>query len=115
MNLPDSTKPAIWGAIGGAVAAMFVGFSWAGWVTEGAAEQMEVASAETAVIQVLTPLCVAQAQKQPAKLPALKQESRWKHDDFVVEAGWVDNVNDKYQADVARACAVTLVKGMKTE
>jgi len=115
MNLPDWAKPTIWGAIGGAIAVMFVGFSWAGWITQGTAAEMEQASAKSAVIQVLTPLCVAKAQQNPEKLPALKQESRWKRDDFVVEAGWVNDVNDKYQADVARICASTLVEGMKTD
>jgi len=103
----------IWGA--GAVAAMMIGFSWAGWVTQGTAGQMQAASAKAAVIQAFTPLCVAKAEPQKQKLAMLKEESRWKHDDFVVEAGWVDNVSDKYQADVARLCASTLVEGMKTD
>jgi len=115
MNLPDWTKPTIWGAIGGAIAAMFIGFSWAGWTTQGTAAAMGEASAKSAVIQVLTPLCVAKAQQTPERLAALKQESQWKRDDFVVEAGWVNDVNDKYQSDVARICASTLVEGMKTE
>lgn len=107
-------EPGIWGLIGGAAAAMIVGFSWGGWVTGGTAGQMEAASAESAVIQAFTPLCVGKAEQEPDKLVALKEESRWKRDTFVTEAGWVDNVSDKYSSDVARACAETLVEGMKT-
>ncbi len=115
MNTPEWIKPAIWGGVGGAVVAMTIGFSWAGWVTHGTAGQMEEASAKAAVIQAFIPLCVAKAEPQKQKLAQMKEESQWKHDDFVVEAGWVDNVSEKYRADVARSCATTLVEGMKTD
>lgn len=108
-------EPGIWGLIGGAIAAMVIGFSWGGWVTSGTAGQMETASAEIAVIQAFTPLCVAKAEQEPDQLVALKEESRWQRDTFVTEAGWVDNVSEKYRSDVARACASTLVEGMKTD
>jgi len=115
MYVPEWVKPAVWGVIGGAIAAMVIGFSWGGWVTGGTAGQMETASAKAAIIQAFVPLCVAKAEQQPEKLVALKEESRWKHDDFVVEAGWVDNVSEKYRVDVARSCAETLIEGMKTD
>jgi len=115
MHVSEWVKPAVWGAIGGAVAAMFIGFSWGGWVTGGTAGQMETASAKTAVVQAFIPLCVAKAEQEPEKLAALKEESQWKHDDFVVETGWVDNVSDKYQTEVARSCAATLIEGMKAD
>lgn len=115
MNLPEWVKPTIWGAIGGAITAMFIGFSWAGWITQGTAGKMETASAKAAVVQAFSPLCVAKAEQEMEKLVELKEVSRWKHDDFVIEAGWVDNVSDKYRTDVARVCASTLVEGMKTE
>jgi len=114
MQISESVKPAAWGAIGGAIAAMVIGFSWGGWVTGATAGQMETASAKAAVIQAFIPLCVAKAEQESEKLVALKKESKWKHDDFVVEAGWVDNVSDKYRADVARSCAVTLIEGMQS-
>ena len=40
MQVPASVKPAIWGAIGGAAAAMIIGFGWGGWVTGGTAGEM---------------------------------------------------------------------------
>jgi hypothetical protein len=115
MNVPEYVKPTIWGMIGGGIAAIVIGFSWGGWVTGGTAGQMETASAKAAVILAFTPLCVVKAEQQLEKLAALKKESRWKHDDFVVEAGWVDNVSEKYRADVARACASSLIEGMKVD
>ena len=112
MNVPASVKPAVWGAIGGAIAAIIVGFAWGGWVTGGTAAKMETASAETAVIQAFTPLCVAKAEQQPEKLVPLREESSYQRDDFVVEAGWVDTVSEEYRTEVATACAETLVEGM---
>ena len=115
MNVPASVKPAVWGAIGGAIAAIIVGFAWGGWVTGGTAGLMEEASAEAAVIQAFTPLCVAKAEQQPEKLVPLKEASSYQRDDFVIEAGWVDNVSENYRTEVATACASTLVEGMKAD
>lgn len=113
MTTPEWVKPGVWGAIGGAIAAMVIGFAWGGWVTGGTAGEMETASAETAIVQAFTPLCVARAELQPEMLPALKKESSYKRDDFVIEAGWVDNVSEKYRDEVADACASIVVEGMK--
>ena len=113
MKVPESVKPAIWGMVCGGVATMVIGFSWGGWITTGTAGQMEKASAKAAVIQEFMPLCVAQAEPQLDKLAELKELSRWKRDDYVAEAGWVDDVSEKYRADVAGVCAITLIEGMK--
>lgn len=115
MNVPESVKPAIWGAIGGAIAAIVIGFAWGGWVTGGTAGKMETASAEAAVVLAFTPLCVVRAEQEPEQFAALKAESSWRHDDFVIKAGWVDNVSEKYRSAVADACASIVVEGMKAE
>jgi hypothetical protein len=108
-------KPAAWGAIGGAIGAIVIGFAWGGWVTGGTAVEMKAASAEAAIVQAFTPLCVAKAEQDPDKLAPLKGRSSWTRDDFVIEAGWVDNVNETYRTAVARACASTLVEGMQAD
>ncbi len=113
MKIPEWVKPGIWGTICGGIAAVVIGFSWGGWITPGAAGQMEKASAKAAVIQAFTPLCVAQAEPQLEKLAAMKELSSWKHDTFVTEAGWVDDVSEQYRNDVAGVCALTLIEGMK--
>ncbi len=112
MQVPASVKPAIWGAIGGAVAAMIIGFSWGGWVTAGTAGQMATTSAQNASVLALTPLCVAKGEQQSEQLGALKKESSWSRGDFVTKAGWVANVNEKYRSAVASACASALVEAM---
>ena len=112
MQVPASVKPAIWGAIGGAIAAMIIGFSWGGWVTGGRAGKMATASAQDAVVLALTPLCVVKAEQQPDQLVLLKKEGSYSQGDFVIKAGWVANVNEKYRSAVAKACASTLVEAM---
>ena len=115
VKVPEWVKPAAWGAIGGAIAAIVVGFAWGGWVTGGTAGLMEEASAEAAVVQAFTPLCVAKAEQQPDKLVPLKEESSYQRDNFVIEAGWVDNVSEEYRSEVAESCASTLVEGMEAD
>ena len=112
MQVPASVKPAVWGAIGGAVAAMIIGFSWAGWVTGGTAGKMATTSAQDAVVLALTPACVLQAQQQPEQLVLLKKAGSWNRSDFVIKAGWVANVNEKYRSAVANACATALVEAI---
>ena len=111
MQVPASVKPAIWGAIGGAVAAIVIGFSWGGWVTGRTAGTMATTSAQDATVLALTPLCVAKAEQQPEQLVLLKKET-WGRGDFVIKAGWVANVNEKYRSAVASACASTLVEAL---
>ena len=115
MKQPEWVKPAAWGVIGGAIAAIVIGFFWGGWVTGGTAGKMEVASAQAAIVLAFTPLCVAKAEQLPEQLVLLKAESSWRRDDFVVKAGWVDNVSEKYQSAVADACASVVVEGMKVK
>jgi dienelactone hydrolase len=113
MNVKENLKPALWGMFGGGIAAIVLGFTWGGWITAGAAGQMETASAKAAVVGELAPLCVATAEQQHDKMVVLKEQSSWKYTDFVVKAGWVDNVSKNYRDDVASACASTLIESME--
>jgi hypothetical protein len=113
MKISASVEPAIWGAIGGAIAAGVIGFVWGGWVTGGTATEMAAAGAEKAIVQAFTPLCVAKAEQQPEQLVLLKKENSWERADFVVKAGWVANVREKYRSAVAEACASTIVDAME--
>lgn len=112
-----SLKPAVWGAVVGAVATMVVGFSWMGWVLGGTAERMALERANSAVIVALTPSCVASFMQQPnaaAKLAELRDIdswNSWKQRQFVEEGGWATPRGDKTpNSGVAQACAEELVK-----
>ena len=87
----------------GAVAAMIIGFVWGGWVTAGTSERNAGVAAQTAVEQAFVPLCVAKAEQQPDQLPLLKKESSYSRKDFVVKAGWVSDVAEKYRRNVAES------------
>ncbi|SDG50942.1 hypothetical protein SAMN05216241_1171 [Limimonas halophila] len=115
MKTPDWAKPAIFGAVGGAIAAIAIGFIWGGWVTAGTATKMERASAKTAITEIFTPLCVAEAQKEPEKIQRMLEERSWNQDNFVVEAGWVDNVTEKHRRTIAVSCAAALAEAAKTD
>lgn len=118
MKLPESVKPAAWGVLGGALAAIVIGFGFGGWVTgKGAAEMVvrEAERTEEAVVEALTPRCVARAEREPEQLQLMRQENMWQRDDFIIEAGWVDNVSEDYRTPVARRCAEVLIKGMRAD
>ena len=65
MKIPTQTRPFIWGVAAGAIALAILGFTWGGWVTGGAAEQMAKNEANIAVVKVLAPICVDKFQQQP--------------------------------------------------
>lgn len=113
MAIPAQVKPAIWGAVGGAIAAMIIGFVWGGWVTGGTSEKAATVAANTAVVQAFVPVCVAKAEQQPDQIIALKKESSsYSRSEMVFKAGWVNSVAEKYRRDVAEQCAVAIVEAM---
>ena len=113
MTTPEWLKPGVWGAVIGGAAVAVIGFSAGGWVTGGTAEEMAAARAETAVVQAFTPICVANAQREPEKLAQLKAESSWQRDTFVEKAGWADGAGTEYRDDVADACAPKAVEALE--
>lgn len=114
MNLPVETKPAFWGAAGGALAAVVVGFAWGGWVTGGRADTDATQRANAAVVAALAPVCVERFQRATdvaANLAALKKTDSWSQGEFVEKGGWAMTPGEKpYEqvSEVARACAVIL-------
>jgi hypothetical protein len=79
MQVPSETKPTLWGAAGGAVALAIVGFTWGGWMTTGTANKLAEERADSAVVAVLTPICVEKFQQNGdaiANLAALRAGSR---------------------------------------
>ena len=112
MKIPTQVKPAAWGAVGGAVAAMIIGFSWGGWVTGGTSAKNAATGAQAAVIQAFVPLCVAKAEQQPDQLAAIKTASYYQRGDLVIKAGWLPNVAEKYRTAVANECATAIVEAL---
>jgi hypothetical protein len=107
-------KPAVWGAVIGAVATVIVGFSWMGWVLGSTAERMAAERVDSAVIVALTPACVAAYMQQPnvtAKLTEFRKIESWKQRQLVEEGGWATPRGGKSpNSGLANACAEELAK-----
>ena len=115
MKISPQVKPGIYGAIGGAVVAMIIGFSWGGWVTGGTADKMADARTNAAVVQAATPYCVAQARAEPEQLTLLKATDTYKRSGFIQEkTDWVASLDQKYRYDVAVGCASKAVEAMQS-
>jgi hypothetical protein len=114
MRVPQWFKPAFWGVVIGAVGIMIVGFSWWGWTTGSTAQSMARDRADSAVVAVLTPLCVASFMQQPdavMKLAEFRKTSSWSQSGFIEKGGWATmNGSSTPNSAVARACADALMK-----
>jgi hypothetical protein len=112
MKIHPGMKPAIWGAVVGAVAFGAVGFSSLGWTLGGTAEKMATERAEAAVVAVLAPICVEKFRHQadaPAKLVEFNKVSSWNRRSVIEEGGWATMPgSDTPNSAVASACAEKL-------
>jgi hypothetical protein len=115
MQIPSETKPALWGAAGGAIVLAVVGFTWGGWMTTSTANKLADQQAESAVVAALTPICVDKFQQSGeviANLAALRKiSSNWEQGNFIEKGGWATRPGAA-SADyiLARACAEKLVQ-----
>src|SRR6266498_5235422 len=115
MEFPSDTNPALWGAAGGAILLAIVGFTWGGWMTTSSANKLADQRADTAVVAILTPICVDKFQQNgeaTANLTALKKiSSTWEQGNFVEKGGWATRPGATSPDYVlARACAEKLVQ-----
>ena len=115
MNIPVEAKPAAWGAVGGAIAAMVVGFNWGGWVTGGTADTASRKQADEAVVGALAPVCLERCNGTPdagANRAVLKKTETWSQGEFVEKGGWarMPGASTPERASaVARACATLII------
>src|SRR6266700_7673694 len=109
MKFPPSLKPALWGAVAGAVAISVIGFSSMGWMLGSNAERMAADRADNAVVAVLAPICVEKFQQQAnsaAKLIEFKKAASWDQRALIEKGGWaVMPGTDKTNSALVGACA----------
>ena len=113
MKIHPGVKPAVWGAVVGAVAFAVVGFSSLGWTLGSTAEKLASQRAEAAVVAVLAPICVEKFQQQTdsaEKLVAFnKVSSSWDRHTLIEKGGWATFPGtEKPNSAVASACAEKL-------
>jgi hypothetical protein len=105
-------KPGLWGAAVGAAAISVVGFSSFGWTLGSTAERMAQERAQTAVVGVLAPICVAKFQHQvdaATKLIEFKKVPSWDRQSLIEKGGWATMPGtDAPDSAVAAACAERL-------
>ena len=98
-----------WGAVGGALVTMYVGFNGVGWMTNGSAEVMAKETAATAVAERLGTICLAQFNKDPQrtqKLKEMKGQDTWEIGRYIDKQSWaIMPGDDKPDSRVADACA----------
>ncbi|HEX3417321.1 MAG TPA: hypothetical protein VHT21_13090 [Stellaceae bacterium] len=98
----------------GAVAISVVGFSSLGWTLGSTAERMAKERAQTAVVDVLAPICVEKFQHQTDAATKLiefkKVSSSWDRRSFIEKGGWATMAGtDAPNSAVVSACAERLV------
>jgi hypothetical protein len=112
MKAYPSLKRGIWGAVIGAAVISVVGFSSFGWTLGGTAERLAQERAQTAVVAVLTPICVEKFRGQAdasAKLVEFQKVSSWDRRSLIEKGGWATMPgNDSPNSAVATACAERL-------
>jgi hypothetical protein len=112
LTMPPTAKPAVMGAIAGAVACALVGFIWGGWVTGATARGDAEEAAREARVSALADICVYRFRNQEdagAKLARLADASFWERTDLVVKSGSANlPANAEADREVARVCGNTL-------
>src|SRR5882672_1183285 len=112
MKFHPGLKPALWGAGAGAVAISVIGFSSMGWMLGGTAERLAADRAESAVVGVLTPICVEKFQHQAdsaTKLIEFKKAASWDQRALIQKGGWATTPgSERTNSAVASACAEKL-------
>jgi hypothetical protein len=109
-------KPALFGAVFGAVAIMILGFSEFGWMLTSKAQGIANDRSMTAVAEALAPVCAARFFGQPdatAKLADLKKlPSDYEQRDYVEKGGWAvaaGSIAPDYE--LAAECAKKIIAG----
>ena len=112
MQIPSSTKPALYGAVVGAAALAILGFTWGGWVTGGTAKKLADSAAATSVAAIMTPYCLERSTSDPRSLEIiaeLKTAQGYNRRGVVEKAGWATPLGaDTPNKELALACEVAL-------
>ncbi|KIN74121.1 hypothetical protein [Sulfitobacter guttiformis] len=114
MQIPEGTKPALMGAVAGAIAISIIGFNWGGWVTSGSASDMSEEVSVAAVAMALTPYCIQNSQDDPrliAIMAELDEARSYKRRSVIEDAGWATPLGaENPDRELAEACLSALTE-----
>jgi hypothetical protein len=95
--------------IGGAIVWWIVLGVAFGWVPAGSAEKQADNRAQVTFRDALTPICVAQFNKdtdKETKYKLLKETSTWQRSDFIKQQGWATMPGNEYpETRITEECA----------
>ena len=115
--MKERIKTGLWGAVGGAIITMIIGFAWGGWVLGSTSLNMGEEMARNAIVERLTPICVAQFNQDPGKdkkLKEFKEIDSWKQDQYVKDQGWATMPFEKEpDSSVADRCSELIAKNIR--
>jgi hypothetical protein len=117
MEFPAQTKPFVWGAVGGAILTLVIGFYWGGWQTTSSASRMAKEQSAMKVIAALAPFCVDRFLKsadaaQSAEL--LKLTTNYDRGSFLEKGGYTSTPGStETNWGVGRACGDLLATANK--
>ena len=108
MTFPEWTKPGIYGALVGAIAITFTGFTLGGWKTTNSAQTMAKDLAAKEVTLAMVPVCLEISAGDPErikKLAILKDLSGFRQRNALMETGWATLPgSEKPDRNLAEAC-----------
>lgn len=113
-NTGRASKTAIFWLLAAAIVlTMIIGFTWGGWVTGGSAQATAGTTAQSAVIERLAPICVAQFNQDPdrdAKLVELQDANSYQRGAYIRAQGWATMPGEEApDSKVADACARLII------
>lgn len=107
-KIQEMIKPLLYGAIGGAILTIIIGFAWGGWVTGGTVQER----IDEAVLPLAAEICANNFKADPnfeKNLAALKKEDDWRRSDYIEKGKWsVMAGDDTSKSGVAGACVEKL-------
>lgn len=116
MNRFEWLKPALGGALVGAIAAIAIGFSFGGWVTHGTSERLIVSNISDGVALALTPYCLEKSRNDPAVVNILaefKAAPAYSRRSLIEKSGWATPLGtEQPNTALATACGNELAKAL---
>ncbi len=116
MNKFEWLKPALGGASVGALAAIAIGFSLGGWVTQGTSERLIASNMADGVALALTPYCLEKSRNDPAVVNILaefRSAPTYSRRSLIEKSGWATPLGaDQPNTALATACGNELAKAL---
>lgn len=109
-------KLALGGALVGAIAAIAVGFSAGGWITQGTSERLIASNMSDGVAIALTPYCLEKSRNDPAVVNILaefKAAPAYSRRSLIEKSGWATPLGtEQPNTALATACGNELAKAL---